>query len=244
MQRRAFITLLGGAAAAWPLAARAQQPVMPVVGYIDSGSAGQNPELLTSFHKGLGETGFVIGRNVVIEYRWAENQYSRFPALVADLVRRRVAVIVTNPPNAAAQAAKAATSTIPVLFTAGADPVQNGLVASLNRPGGNVTGVLNIGAQLGTKRLGLLHELVPTAATIAYLYNRNLSPQQPVEMQAAARTLGKQLPILTAGTEGELDEAFATAVRQKAGAIVTRARYFFSSDAFSSRCWRRATESP
>jgi putative ABC transport system substrate-binding protein len=227
MRRRDFITLLGGAAAAWPRAARAQQPATPVIGYIDSGLAGQNPELLTSFHKGLGETGFVVGRNVAIEHRWAENQYSRFPALAADLVRRRVAVIITNPPNRAVEAAKAATSTIPILFTAGTDPVQNGLVASLNRPGGNVTGVLDIGAQLGTKRLGLLHELVPTASTVAYLYNRNLGPQQPVEMQAAARTLGKQLPLLTAGTEGELDEAFAAAVRQKAGAIVIASQIYF-----------------
>jgi putative ABC transport system substrate-binding protein len=227
MQRRDFITLLGGAAAAWSVEARAQQPAMPVIGYIDSGTAGQNPELVASFRKGLDEAGFVVGRNVAIEHRWAENQYNRFPALAAELVRRRVSVIVTNPPYGAAAAAKAATSTIPILFTGGADPVQSGLVASLNRPGGNVTGVLDIGGQIGTKRLGLLHELVPAASIITYLYHRDLNPQQPVEMQAAARTLGKQLLLLTAGTEGELDEAFAASVRQKAGAVVIASQIFF-----------------
>jgi ABC-type uncharacterized transport system substrate-binding protein len=174
MQRRSVLTLLGGAAAAWPLAASAQQPSVPVIGYMDSGAAGRNPEVIAGFLKGLGETGFVIGRNAAIEHRWANNQLDRFPAMAADLVQRRVAVIVANPPGSAAIAAKAATTTIPILFTFAGDPVQNGLVASYNRPGGNVTGVVNIGVELGPKRLGLLHELIPRASIVAFLNNRNI----------------------------------------------------------------------
>ena len=172
LRRRGFIAGLGGAAAAWPLAVSAQQPKMPVIGYLHPGSpGGEAAESVAGFLKGLDETGFVEGRNVAIEHRWAENQWDRFPTLAADLVRRGVAVIYTSPPGAAAAAAKAATTTIPIVFNTGVDPVRTGLVASFNRPGGNVTGVVNISGEIGSKRLGLLHELVPTVTTIAVLNN-------------------------------------------------------------------------
>ena len=227
MQRRKFILGLGSAAA-WPLAARAQQQPLPVIGYLHSGAPGQLPENLSGFLKGLDETGFVEGRNVAIEHRWAENQYDRFPALVADLVRHRVAVIVTDPPMIAAAAAKAATTTIPIIFDTGGDPVRAGLVASFNRPGGNVTGIVNIGADLGPKRLGLLHEFVPTVTTIAVLNNPNIGQLQIADIEDAAQRLGKQLLILNAGTESDLDQAFATAVEQKAGAAITISSAFFN----------------
>ena len=180
------------------------------------------------FLQGLGETGFVEGRNVAIEHRWAENQYDRFPALAADLVRRGVAVIFTSPPGAAAAAAKAATTTIPIVFNTGGDPVRAGLVASFNRPGGNVTGVVNINAEIGSKRLGLLHELVPTVTTIAVLNNQNIDTQSQIaDIEVAARRLGLKLLILNAGTVGDLDEAFAAAAAQKAGAAVAISSVFF-----------------
>jgi putative ABC transport system substrate-binding protein len=227
LRRREFITLFGGAAA-WPLAARAQQRVMPVIGYLHSGLPGQDAEQVAGFLKGLGETGFVEGRNVAIEHRWAENQYDRFPALAADLVGRGVAVIFTTPPQMAAAAAKAATTTIPIVFNTGADPVRTGLVASFNHPGGNLTGVLNISGEIGSKRLGLLNELVPTVTTIAVLNNQNLDSRlQIADMEAAARRLGKKLLILNAGTVSDLDQAFAAAAAQKAGAAVAISSVFF-----------------
>jgi putative ABC transport system substrate-binding protein len=227
MKRRQFIAGLGSAAA-WPVVAQGQQAAVPVIGYLHSGSPGQIPENLSGFLKGLDETGFVEGRNVAIEHRWAENQYDRFPALVADLVRRRVAVIVTDPPTIAAAAAKAATTTIPIIFSTGTDPVRAGLVASFNRPGGNVTGVVNISADLGPKRLGLLHEFVPTVTTIAVLNNPSVGQRQIADMEDAAQRLGKRLLILNAGTESDLDQAFATAVEQKAGAAITISSAFFN----------------
>ena len=230
MKRRTFITLLGGAATAWPLAVRAQQSAMPVIGVLDGRSADESTPLVAALRRGLNETGFVEGRNVAIEHHWAHGQYDRLPALAADLVRRQVTVIATSG-NASALAAKTATATIPIVFLTGADPVQAGLVASLSRPGGNLTGVTSLGVELGPKRLELLHELVPAATTIAVLVNpANRSAEIQVrDMQAAARTLGLELHILQASTEREIDAAFATLTRLRAGALVISPEAFFNS---------------
>ena len=230
MRRRTFITLLGGAATAWPLAVRAQQSAMPVIGVLDGRSADESTPLVAAFRRGLNETGYVEGRNVAIEHHWAHGQYDRLPALAADLVRRQVTVIATSG-NASALAAKTATATIPIVFLTGADPVQAGLVASLSRPGGNLTGVTSLGVELGPKRLELLHELVPAATTIAILVNpANRSAEIQVrDMQAAARTLGLELHILQASTEREIDAAFATLTRLRAGALVISPEAFFNS---------------
>ncbi|QDW40833.1 ABC transporter substrate-binding protein [Bradyrhizobium sp. KBS0727] len=230
MRRRKFIKLMGGAAVAWPLAARAQQPRMPVVGFLGTRASGEDPQLLTAFRSGLKEVGYVEGQNVVMEYRFAENQYDRLPALAADLVRRQVAVIVANGP--AAKAAKEATPTIPIAFVAGFDPVEVGLVASMSRPGGNITGVSILDVELGPKRLQLLHELAPTATIIAALVN----PTDPAraettskELQAAAHTLGLQLHVLHASTDRDFDTVFARLVELRAGGLVIGGEPFFNS---------------
>jgi putative ABC transport system substrate-binding protein len=218
--RRELIAALGSAAA-WPLTARAQQPTMPVVGFVNSASPGGSYPPLAAFLSGLGEIGFVEGRNVAIEYRWAEGHYERLPALIADLVQRKVSVIsATSTP--AAVAAKSATSSIPIVIELGTDPVELGLVASLSRPGGNVTGVTNLTADLGSKQLGLLRELVPRTTTIAALMNPNFAGTEKLlrDVEAAARVLGLQLIVLRAGTQEEMETAFATIPLQGAGALL------------------------
>jgi putative ABC transport system substrate-binding protein len=221
MRRREFITLLGRAAAAWPLAARAQQAAMPVIGFLRSTSVERAAHLVAAFRQGLKESGYIEGHNVAIEYRSAEGQYDRLPALAGDLVRRQVAVIVATGGNAPALAAKAATSTIPILFT-GTDPIRAGLVASLNQPGGNVTGVDVLTSETESKRLGLLRELVPKATTIAVLINpRSPSVENHLpDVQSAARSLGLQIRVLNVTDEGEIDTAFGAMARERPDALL------------------------
>jgi putative ABC transport system substrate-binding protein len=228
VNRREFITLLGGAAAL-PLAARAQQPAMPVIGYLNGASAAQFPHLLAAFRKGLSETGHAEGRNVTIEYRYADGQYDRLPALAADLVDRRVAAIVATAGTPTIRAAKAATSTIPIVFVIGGDPVTFGLVTSLNRPGGNITGVTLIAAETVAKRLGLLLELVPTASDIGALANlaNPISKPQLTELETAAHTLGRRLHVLNASAESDFAAAFAAMEQQRIGALLVAADPFF-----------------
>jgi putative ABC transport system substrate-binding protein len=231
MRRRDFITLLSGTAAAWPLAARAQPAGMPVVGYLSPNSLATDGNR-AAFLEGLKEGGYVEGRNVAMEYRWADDQNDRLPALAADLVRRRVAVIATATGTVTALAAKRATSTIPIVFEIGTDPVAAGLVASLNRPGGNLTGVTNLSAQLAPKQLELLHELIPTATNMAALINPtnpNVAETVSRDLQAAAGALGLQLLVLHASAERDLDAAFATLVQRRAGALVIGSDTFFGS---------------
>ena len=220
MNRREFISFVA-AAAAWPRAARAQQ-AMPVIGVLGATTAQGYAAQLAAFRRGLAEVGFVEGRDVAIEYRWAEDQYERLPELAADLVRRHVAVIATIGGNAASVAAKAATRTIPVVFHGSVDPVEAGFVASLNRPGGNLTGVVTLNIDTGQKRLELMHELVPTASTIALLLNptNTVAETQTKDLQAAARTLGLELHVLHATTEREFEPAFADLMRLRAGGLV------------------------
>jgi putative ABC transport system substrate-binding protein len=231
MNRRHFITLLGSAAA-WPLAARAQQPAVPVVGVLGSTSSDSLGDQLQAFRQGLSETGFVEGRNLAIEYRWADEQNYRLPDLAADLVRRQVAVIATAMGTVTALAAKRATSTIPIVFEIGTDPVAAGLVANLNRPGSNLTGVTNLGTELVPKQLEVLHELIPTATILAALIN----PTNPTNaealsrgLQAAARAFGLQLHILYASTERDFDAVFATMAQTRAGGLVIGGDPFFLS---------------
>jgi putative ABC transport system substrate-binding protein len=229
MKRRAFITLLGGAAAAWPLGARAQRPSIPVIGFLDATTAADTIYRVSAFRDGLKEAGFIDGHNVAIEFRWAENKFDRLPALAADLVQRQVAVIVG--PNTAMRAARAATSTIPIVFVSGGDPIESGLGTNLSRPGGNITGVSFASTALQPKRLGLLHELVPPASTIAWLRD----PRDPSfegrekEVPPAARELGHQLLALNAQSVGEIDAAFATIVQSRAGALLIGSSVLFST---------------
>jgi putative tryptophan/tyrosine transport system substrate-binding protein len=222
MRRRKFITLLGGAAAAWPLAANAQQPAMPVIGFLNGQSPGGWAPLVAAFRRGLNAAGYIEGQNVVVQYRWAEGQPDRLPALAADLVQRQVSVIVATGGNNPGIAAKAATASIPIVFMSNDDPRKHGLVASLNRPGGNVTGVSWFSAELGSKRLALLHELVPGARVVALLVNPNNAEaaRQPAELQEAARSIGLRLVILNATAAGDIDTAFATMVQDGVGALV------------------------
>jgi putative ABC transport system substrate-binding protein len=229
-KRREFITLLGGAAAAWPLAARAQQPAMPVIGFLSSRSEIDSVLHVAAFRQALSEADYVEGQNVAIDYRWADGQYDRLPGLAADLISRQVAVIFAGG-GAAARAAKAATTMIPIVIMIGEDPVKFGLVASLNRPGGNISGVSTFNAVLGSKRLELLHELVPTIATIGLLVNPNY-PSAGLEIgetQVAARAVGRNLIILNASTESEIDAAFASLVQQRVGALVVTGDPLFVS---------------
>jgi putative ABC transport system substrate-binding protein len=222
MRRRDFITLLGGAAAAWPVAARAQQAAMPVVGYLDSTTLEPTRELVAAFRRGFAETGYVEGQNVMVEYRWAEEHYDRLPTLAAELVRRRAAVIVTTGGTVPALAAKASTSTIPIVFLVGDDPVEFGLVASLNRPGGNLTGVAVLQFATVAKRLESLHELVPAATSIAVLVNptNRSHDRQMNELQGAARVLGVRLLVLNASSQSNFQTAIATLVQQRASALL------------------------
>ena len=227
MKRRDFITLLGGAAAAWPLAARAKQAT-PVIGYFSSRSSGAEGPIREPFLKALEEFGFAAGRNVAIEYRFAEGRDERLPLLAADLVARQVAMLVaTDRPSA--QAAKEATKTVPIVFTSGLDPVQIGLVASFNRPGGNATGVALLSTELGPKRLGLIRELLPKPGTIAFVVNPNnaATPFQVKEMQAAAQAVGQSLLVVEAGSEEQFDKAFAMMAERNLAAILYGANLFF-----------------
>ena len=230
MKRREFITLAGGAAA-WPLAAHAQQPAMPIVGFINAASPQDWARPLAAFLKGLGETGFVDGKNVSIEYRWAEGRIDRLPAMAADQVDRRVAVIAATT-TAAALAAKASTATIPIVFETGADPVQLGLVPSLSRPGGNLTGVTQLTVGLAPKELELLHELFPMSRIMAMLVNpadAAIAATETSETLSAARTLGLELHVLNASTEREFDAAFANAIQLRAGGLVIATSALFTS---------------
>jgi putative ABC transport system substrate-binding protein len=231
MRRREFITLIGGAAATWPIAARAQQPALPVVGFIRDGSADANARFAAAFRKGLNETGYVEGQNVTIEYHWLEGQYDRLPALMADLVGRRVAVIAT-PGIVPTLAAKAATTTIPIVFGVGDDPVRLGLVTNLARPGGNATGINFFVNEVAAKRLRLLHDLVPKAVRIAVLVNLAKASTEEFTLRAvqeAAPTLGLKIQILNASTIGEIDAAFATIARDHSDALLVAPDAFFVS---------------
>jgi putative ABC transport system substrate-binding protein len=229
MRRREFITLVGGAAA-WPLAAGAQSAV-PVIGFLSGQSAAPFAPLTAAFHDGLKETGFAEGRDVTIEYRWADGQFDRLPSLAADLVARQVAVIVATGGEPSVFAAKAATTSIPIVFTAGADPVKQGLVTTLNRPGGNLTGMFFLAGSVESKRLGILRELVPNAGTVAVLWNPDAPGGAPqlTDIQKSAGEVRQQLLILNANNDGDIDTCFATIVQQRIGALLIAADPYFSN---------------
>lgn len=227
MRRRNFIKGIGSSAAAWPLVARAQQPALPVIGFLHTESADRSRDRLRGFHQGLAETGYVEGRNVTIEYRWAEDHNDRFPALAADLVHRQVAVIVAN--LQAAPVAKAATSTIPIVFVSGRDPVELGLVASLNRPGGNLTGVSQMTVELGAKQVQLLHEVIPAGTSIALLVNPTSVSAEAKQAEVAAQDFKLSLHVLYASTDSQLDAAFANPAELRASGLVIGPDSFFTS---------------
>jgi putative tryptophan/tyrosine transport system substrate-binding protein len=239
MRRREFITLLGGAAAAWPLEARAQQPAMPVIGFLSSSALADRAHYLPAFRQGVRETGYVEGQNVVIEYRWAQDQHDVLPDLAADLVRRQVTVIAAHDTSSAV-VAKAATTTIPIVFVIGGDPVKLGLVASLNRPGGNVTGVTFVNAELGAKQLGLLHVLQPGAVRVAVLVDPNypLTEFFVSDVQAAASSIKKQIEVLEAPTGRDIDMAFARLAQKPTDALVVAPSHCSTTVAYKSSRWR------
>jgi putative tryptophan/tyrosine transport system substrate-binding protein len=231
LKRRDFITFLGGAAAAWPLVARAQQPAMPVVGFLNSGSPNTFAHLANAFRQGLKEAGYIEGQNVAIEYRWAESRYDQLPVLAADLVNRQVNVIAATGGDQSAIAAKAATTEIPIVFIGGGDPVRQGLVASLNQPGGNLTGTSFLTGAIESKRLGLLRELVPNTAIIGVLLNPS-SPAAELQLRDipdAARAIGQQIVILEASNERDVDAAFETLVQRQIGALLVASDPFFTN---------------
>jgi len=237
VRRREFITLLGGAAATWPLAARAQQPAIPVIGFIRAARPEASVAQLAAFRQGLSETGYIEKQNITVEYRWAaQGHFDQLPALAADLVRQKVSVIAATTAQAAL-AAKAATASIPIVFETGLDPIKLGLVASLNRPGGNITGVTQLSSELLSKRLGLLHDLLPAAATIGFLVNPTYpgAESQARDLQEAARTLGLQMHVLNAGTEAEINTAFANFAKLRVGAL------FVGAGPFARRAEQLAT---
>jgi putative ABC transport system substrate-binding protein len=229
MQRREFITLLGGAAAAWPITARAQQPAMPAIGFLSSRSANDSARAVNAFRQGLAEKGYVEGRNAEIEFRWADGQFDRLPALASDLVQRSVAVLVAVGGAQTATIAKATTSTIPIIFGIGEDPVKEGLVPNLNRPGGNMTGATFSTALLGAKRLGILRDLVPSAKVIALLVNQSSSQGQgqKQDIEKAAREVGQRLVVLDGSTDHEIDASYANLAKQNVGALIVGADPFF-----------------
>jgi putative ABC transport system substrate-binding protein len=231
VKRRTFIAVLGGAAAAWPLAARAQQPAMPVIGYLSARSPDDTTHLVAAFNKGLGETGFIDSRNVTIDWSWGRGQYEQLPAMAAEFVRRRVALIVATGGEPAALAAKAATSTIPIVFSIGGDPVSQGLAASFSHPGGNTTGFTLLTNQLEPKRLGLLRQFLPQAAIIGFLVNPGFPPseRQLADAQTAARAMGLQIHVLRADTDGDIDAAFETITRERIAAVLVAAAPFFDT---------------
>src|SRR5947207_3197985 len=222
MRRRDFIRVIAGSSVAWPLAARAQQATMPVIGWLSARSPAEAASVLQAFRQGLGQVGYFEGKNVTIEYRWAEGRYDQLPALAAELVRRQVAVIAATGGEPSPLAAKAATRTIPIVFTLGGDPVETGLVASLNRPGGNLTGTTIMAAEMGPKRLELARQLVPNSTAIAMLINPRFptASAEAREVQDAARALGTHISLLNASTESQIDAAFITIVEQKNGALI------------------------